>query len=52
MKTSANRCILLTCTASGYAGSDQRGLGPYEYHLVGNTFHVGSIEPGIGDETR
>jgi hypothetical protein len=29
---------------SGYAGTDSRGIGPYEYHLDAGTFHVGSVE--------
>ncbi|MES2455626.1 MAG: hypothetical protein V4594_08810 [Bacteroidota bacterium] len=28
---------------SGYAGTDSRGIGPYEYHLDGETFHIGSL---------
>jgi hypothetical protein len=28
---------------SGYAGTDSRGIGPYEYHLDGRTFHIGSL---------
>ena len=27
---------------SGYAGTDSRGVGPYEYHLNGQTFNVGT----------
>jgi len=27
---------------SGYAGTDWRGIGPYEYHMDGNCFHVGT----------
>jgi hypothetical protein len=27
---------------SGYAGTDERGIGPYEYHLNGLTFNVGT----------
>jgi len=30
---------------SGYAGTDPRGVGPYEYHMDGDTFHVGSVYP-------
>lgn len=26
----------------GYAGTDWRGIGPYEYHMDSNTFHVGT----------
>jgi hypothetical protein len=28
---------------SGYAGTDSRGIGPYEYHMDGRTFHIGSL---------
>jgi len=28
---------------SGYAGTDSRGSGPYEYHMDGEAFHVGSL---------
>lgn len=28
---------------SGYAGTESRGIGAYEYHVDGRTFHVGSI---------
>lgn len=28
---------------SGYAGTDWRGIGPYEYHMDGNCFHVGTV---------
>jgi hypothetical protein len=28
---------------SGYAGTESRGIGAYEYHMDGRTFHVGSI---------
>lgn len=28
---------------SGYAGTDSRGLGPYEYHLDNASFHIGSL---------
>jgi hypothetical protein len=28
---------------SGYAGTEYRGVKPYEYHLDGETFHIGSI---------
>lgn len=28
---------------SGYAGTDSRGIGPYEYHMDGKTFHIGSL---------
>ncbi len=27
---------------SGYAGTDWRGIGPYEYHMDGNCFHIGT----------
>ena len=27
----------------GYAGTDPRGIGGYEYHLDGNSFHIGSV---------
>lgn len=30
---------------SGYAGTDPRGVGPYEYHMDGQTFHIGSVFP-------
>lgn len=33
---------------SGYSCSDERGIGPYEYHLAGETFHIGTIVPGTG----
>ncbi len=28
---------------SGYAGTDSRGIGPYEYHMDGKSFHIGSL---------
>jgi len=28
---------------SGYAGTDSRGIGPYEYHMDGESFHIGSV---------
>lgn len=33
----------------GYAGRDDRGIGPYEYHLDDETFHIGSIPLGERD---
>ncbi len=33
----------------GYAGTDCRGIGPYEYHLDKNTFHIGSTPLGKAD---
>lgn len=30
----------------GYAGRDDRGIGPYEYHMDQDTFHIGSIPLG------
>jgi len=38
---------------SGYAGTDWRGAGPYEYHMDNNTFHIGTLhitEKGQLDE--
>ena len=29
---------------SGYAGIDQKGIRPYEYHMDGKTFHIGSVK--------
>ena len=34
---------------SGYSGSDPRGIGPYEYHMDGATFHLGSVPLGECD---
>lgn len=34
---------------SGYSGTDPRGIGPYEYHLDGSTFHLGSSPLGECD---
>lgn len=28
---------------SGYAGTDWRGIGPYEYHMDGECFHIGTV---------
>lgn len=33
----------------GYAGRDERGIGPYEYHMDQDTFHIGSIPLGEVD---
>lgn len=33
----------------GYEGVDDRGIGPYEYHMDGETFHMGSIPIGKTD---
>lgn len=33
---------------SGYAGTDWRGIGPYEYHMDGNCFHVGTTNSESG----
>lgn len=30
------------CVQGGYAGTDWRGIGPYEYHMDQDTFHVGT----------
>ncbi len=30
------------CMNGGYAGTDWRGIGPYEYHLDNATFHIGT----------
>lgn len=35
---------------SGYAGTDPRGIGPYEYHMDGETFHIGSVQLKKGIE--
>jgi len=37
---------------SGYSGSDPRGIGPYEYHMDGKTFHMGSRPLGECDLTE
>ncbi|MCD6205553.1 MAG: hypothetical protein J7L22_07820 [Candidatus Marinimicrobia bacterium] len=29
---------------SGYAGICPKGIGPYEYHMDGETFHIGSVK--------
>lgn len=29
---------------SGYSGRDSRGLGPYEYHMDEQAFHIGNID--------
>ena len=34
---------------SGYAGKDPRGIGPYEYHMDGETFHLGTVPMGECD---
>ncbi len=34
---------------SGYAGTDPRGIGPYEYHLDGETLHLGTVPLGECD---
>jgi len=34
---------------SGYSGSDPRGVGPGEYHMDGETFHIGSSPLGECD---
>lgn len=36
----------------GYSGSDERGIGPYEYHLDDETFHIGSIPLGEKDVVK
>lgn len=30
------------CINGGYAGTDWRGIGPYEYHMDNETFHIGT----------
>ena len=30
------------CINGGYAGTDWRGIGPYEYHIDNQTFHIGT----------
>ena len=30
------------CINGGYAGTDWRGIGPYEYHMDDQTFHIGT----------
>ena len=34
---------------SGYAGKDPRGIGPYEYHMDGETLHLGTVPMGECD---
>jgi len=36
---------------SGYAGTCSKGIGEYEYHLDGETFHIGSVKLNNSAET-
>ncbi|MDD4923201.1 MAG: GxGYxYP family putative glycoside hydrolase, partial [Bacteroidales bacterium] len=35
---------------SGYAGTESRGCGPYEYHMDNQTFHIGSLHISERDQ--
>ncbi len=37
------------CIIGGYSGFDDRGIDPDEFHLDGDTFHIGSISLGETD---
>ncbi len=37
---------------SGYAGICPKGIGPYDYHMDANTFHIGSVELVNADSIR
>ncbi|MCK4716777.1 MAG: hypothetical protein KAT54_08215, partial [Candidatus Marinimicrobia bacterium] len=36
---------------AGYSGSCSKGIGPYEYHMDNETFHIGSVKLDDDPET-